>query len=324
MFSSVKAESILSLGEVKLIACIKDWLREVSPPSPQGMGDDCAIIDTSQINQQLLTTDSISYGCHFDHTVSAKQAGAKLINRNLSDIAAMGGHPGPALLNLLCGPNLRIDWLRDFIEGIRQTCKIYNISLVGGDLSTLPAGQFTAALSLTGHLEGPPLLRRGAEVGDAIYVTGTLGGSIYQKHYNFKPHLAEGQWLAQSKYCSAMMDITDGLAKDLKAIIPEGCAAYIHLDSLPISRDAHLRASESGQTAQAHAFCDGEDYELLFTVKKTVDLSQFTRRWTKQFPELTISKIGELRKSTTAAPYINSVTKEPLPWLKAFEHLTDS
>jgi hypothetical protein len=84
MFSSVKAESILSYGEVKLIACIKDWLREVSPPSPQGMGDDCAIIDTSQINQQLLTTDSISYGCHFDHTVSAKQAGAKLINRTLA------------------------------------------------------------------------------------------------------------------------------------------------------------------------------------------------------------------------------------------------
>jgi thiamine-monophosphate kinase len=323
MFTSVKEESILSLGEVELITSIKDWLREISPPCPQGIGDDCAIIDTSQINQQLLTTDSISYGCHFDHTVSAKQAGAKLINRNLSDIAAMGGHPGSALLNLLCGSNLRIDWLRDFIEGIRQTCKTYSISLIGGDISTLPAGQFTAALSLTGHLEGPPLLRRGALAGDAIYVTGTLGGSIYQKHYSFEPHLAQGQWLAQSKFCSAMMDISDGLAKDLKALILDGCAAHINLESLPVSPDAHRRASESGQTAQAHAFCDGEDYELLFTVKRTVDLSQFIRRWSEQFPTLPVSKIGELRKTDTKAHYINSKTKEPLPWLKAFEHFTE-
>ena len=235
MFTATKNQSIQSLGEVTLIASIKEWLRDVSPPCPQGMGDDCAVVDTSQINRQLLTTDSISYGCHFDHTVSAHQAGAKLINRNLSDIAAMGGYPGPALLNLFCSPDLRIDWIKAFIEGIQETCRTYCISIVGGDISTLPTGQFTAALSLTGHLEGPPLLRDGAQAGDAIYVTGTLGGSIYRKHHSFEPRLAEGQWLARSNDCSAMMDITDGLAKDLKALIPRGCAALVDLASLPLA-----------------------------------------------------------------------------------------
>jgi thiamine-monophosphate kinase len=323
MFSSVKAESILSLGEVKLIACIKDWLGDASPPCPHGIGDDCAIIDTSRIKQQLLTTDSISYGCHFDQSVSAKQAGAKLIKRNLSDIAAMGGHPGPALLNLLCGPNLRIDWLREFIEGIHQACKIYEIRIVGGDLSTLPEGQFTAALSLTGHVEEPPLLRSGSRAGDAIYVTGTLGGSIFAKHYSFEPRLAEGQWLARSKFCSAMMDITDGLAKDLRALIPDGCAAHIDLESLPVSADARRRASETGQSAQSHAFCDGEDYELLFTVKSTVDLAEFTRRWSEQFPPLAISKIGTLHNTDAKECFIDSQSKQPLLWLRAFEHLTE-
>ena len=92
----------MPLGEVKLIHAIGEWLGDVSPPSPTGMGDDCALIDTSQVDRQLLTTDSVSYGRHFDDTVTARAAGEKLIKRNLSDIAAMGGYPGPALLNLLC------------------------------------------------------------------------------------------------------------------------------------------------------------------------------------------------------------------------------
>ncbi len=323
MFTQTTEESIRSLGEIKLIEAIKDWLGPAAPPSPAGMGDDCAVIDTSQFDRQLLTTDSLSYGRHFDDSVSAHHAGAKLIKRNLSDIAAMGGHPGPALLNLLCGPDLRIDWLQDFILGIRQCCFDYQLHLVGGDISTLPEGQFTAALSQTGQLSGPALLRTGAHTGDHIYVTGTLGGSIYQKHYNFEPRLQEGQWLAQSGHCSAMMDITDGLAKDLQALIPQGCAAVIDLDRLPLSSDAHRHATQSGRTPHEHAFCDGEDYELLFTVHAAVTSSTFEKAWAQRFPELNIHRIGQFSQSKADSPFLDAKTKEALPWLKAFEHLSD-
>jgi thiamine-monophosphate kinase len=287
------------------------------------MGDDCAVIDTSRVERQLLTTDSVSYGRHFDASVSAQSAGAKLIKRNLSDIAAMGGHPGPALLNLLCAPNLRLDWLHEFILGIRQTCVTYQVSIVGGDIGTLPDGQFTAALSQTGHLQGLPLLRSGASLGDAIYVTGTLGGSIYQKHYDFEPRLAEGQWLAQSGDCSAMMDITDGIAKDLNALLPQGCAAHIDLAALPLSTDAHRRAQETGRSAIEHAFCDGEDYELLITAKSGTDLTGFETRWKQRFPETRLTRIGRLETREGDARYLNAASKEALPWVKGFEHLSE-
>ncbi|MGZ0657200.1 thiamine-phosphate kinase [Coraliomargarita sp. W4R72] len=322
MFTDHPEETIHALGEVKLIAAIGEWLGDVSPKSPAGMGDDCAVIDTSQIDRQLLTTDSVSFGRHFDTTVSAQSAGAKLIKRNLSDIAAMGGHPGPALLNLLCAPNLRLDWLREFIQGIRQTCETYQVPIVGGDIGTLPEGQFTAALSQTGQMQGTPLLRSGAKVGDMIYVTGTLGGSIYHKHYSFEPRLTEGQWLAQSGVCSSMMDITDGIAKDLNSLIPEGCAAYINLAALPLSPDAHRRAKETGRPVMEHVFCDGEDYELLVTVKSETPPSDFEASWKQRFPETALTQIGRLEPRAGEALYLNATTKEALPWVKGFEHLT--
>ena len=322
MFTPNPAESIHSLGEVKLITAIGEWLGPVSPPSPNGMGDDCAVIDTSGFTHQLLTTDSVSFRHHFDHTVSPQSAGAKLIKRNLSDIAAMGGHPGPALLNLLCAPDLSVDWLKNFIQGIRETCEAYKVTIVGGDISSLPSGQFTATLSQTGHIHRDPILRSGAKQGDTIYVTGTLGGSIYQKHYNFEPRLAEGHWLAKSGACSAMIDITDGIAKDLKSLIPAQCAAHLELPKLPLSPDAHRRAEESGRTALEHAFCDGEDYELLFTTKGSTELSGFEADWHKQFPTTPLTKIGSIEARQSKALYLDAATKETLPWIKGFEHLT--
>ncbi|WPJ94676.1 thiamine-phosphate kinase [Coraliomargarita algicola] len=326
MFTDLPDASIHSLGEVKLIAAIGEWLgSEVSPPSPCGMGDDCAVIDTSHIDRQLLTTDSVSFGRHFDTTVSAQSAGAKLIKRNLSDIAAMGGHPGPALLNLLCAPNLRLDWLCEFIQGIRQTCERYQVPIVGGDISTLPSGQFTAALSLTGHMRGQTaLLRRGAQQGDAIYVTGSLGGSIYHKHYSFEPRLAEGQWLAQSGVCSAMMDITDGIAKDLNALLPGDCAAHMDLPALPLASDAFRRAQETGHSAIEHAFCDGEDYELLLTLRCGTTQAAFEADWKQRFPNTPLTRIGKLEPRIGEARYLDASSKEALPWIRGFEHLSGS
>jgi thiamine-monophosphate kinase len=323
MFTGNVDENIRGLREVALIAQIRHWLGDVSPNSPQGMGDDCAVVDRPKGLKQILTTDSLSYGQHFDGSISAHDAGAKLIKRNLSDIAAMGGRPGEALLNLLCGNDLRTNWLEAFFEGIYHACQEYELPIVGGDISTLPNGQFTAVLSLTGYLENPPLLRKGAQAGDALYVTGTLGGSLFKKHHDFEPRLTEGQWLAQSQAVNALIDITDGLAKDLGELIPDECAAYLELDKIPLSDAAHQCAKASGRSAMEHAFCDGEDYELLLAVKKDSQLEVFERQWLQNFPSTPLSQIGQLRKSESKAPYIDSKTQEALPWIKGFEHLIE-
>ncbi|MEE2988532.1 MAG: thiamine-phosphate kinase [Verrucomicrobiota bacterium] len=323
MFTKNTDESIRALAEVALIAQIRHWLGAVAPSCPQGIGDDCAVVDWPKGLKQVLTTDSLSYGQHFDDSVSAHDAGAKLIKRNLSDIAAMGGRPGEALLNLLSGNDLQTDWLAAFFDGICDACQEYDLPIVGGDISTLPNGQFTAVLSLTGYSEKTPLLRKGAQAGDALYVTGTLGGSILNKHYNFKPRLTEGQWLAHSMACSALMDTTDGLAKDLSELIPDGCAAYLKLSEIPLSDAAHQCANASGQSAIEHAFCDGEDYELLFAVKNNTKLEIFESHWRQKFPDTPLSQIGRIRKSKSKAPYIDSQTNEALPWVKGFEHLID-
>lgn len=315
-------KTIATLGETKLLALMRQWLGRVAPKSPEGMGDDCAVVETPQGLKQILTTDSVTYGQHIDARVSARNAGAKLIKRNLSDIAAMGGRPGHALLTLLCGADLSIDWLKAFIEGARDTCARYDLPLVGGDISALADGQFSSVLSLTGYLEHSALLRSGAQAGDALYVTGTLGGSILHKHYSFEPRLAEGQWLAQSNVCSALMDLTDGLAKDLRELIPAGCAAYLELDQIPLSEEAHQSAAKSGHAVLEHAFCDGEDYELLFTAKGDTDLAEFESHWKQSLPNTLLTRIGQLDTSAGDAPYRDATTKEALPWVKGFEHLT--
>ncbi len=316
VFTDQPEQSLAALGEVRLIKLIGEWLGPVSPESPEGMGDDCAVHPPAKGRQELLTTDSLTYGQHFDGTLGAADAGAKLIKRNLSDIAAMGGAPGPALLNLLSGPNLSVRWLEDFVRGVSETSAKYGVTIVGGDVSALGAGQFSAVLTLTGTVEDP-LLRTGASEGDTIYVTGTLGGSILKKHYAFEPRLDEGRWLHARGNCTAAMDLTDGLAKDLPELVPNGNAAWLDLTAIPISDDA----KQLGDDPLARAFCDGEDYELLFTVSDSMDADAFEAAWAGQFPETPLSKIGRVGSKKTEAALVDAATGEALPWTHGFEHL---
>jgi len=317
------ADSVSQLGEVALIQQIGKWLGPVSPASPHGIGDDCAVLKPINSGQQILTVDSITYGQHFDASVSPEDAGAKLVKRNLSDIAAMGGTPGPAVLALLCGPDVCTQWLERFFIGIRQCCEHYRISLVGGDISSLAPGNFSAVLTLTGQALSPKL-RSTAKCGDFIYVTGTLGGSILGKHYKFQPRLTEGQWLAQHPDCSAQMDLTDGLAKDLKSLLPPASHAALDLSALPIAPAAHNLAKTSGCGALQHACCDGEDYELVFTLDSLVNCHAFEAQWSAQFPETELQQIGSILESSSDEKLIDSATNTALPWSHGFEHLKSS
>lgn len=310
--------SVVSIGEKALIKLFHEWLGPVNPSAPYGMGDDCAVL-TPGTEKWLMTTDTVSYRVHFDDSVSAEQAGAKLIKRNVSDIAAMGGTPEHALLTLLCGPNTSLEWLEGFFKGIRETCLRYKIRLVGGDVSSLAPGQFSAALTLTGSCE-KPLLRHGADSGQAIYVTGTLGGSILGKHYRFEPRIQEGQWLARRAEVTAMMDLTDGLAKDLPELLPPQMAAALDLDHIPVDDAAFRRAKESRKPPLCHAFEDGEDYELLFCARSQD--ADFEKAWAEQFPGTALNCIGIIVPHPSAGQLINAANGQLLPWTHGYEHLS--
>jgi len=319
MFTENKNDSICSIGESELIAHIQNLLGDVSPPSPEGIGDDCAVIQAFE-GKHIVTSDSLTYGQHFDNNITAKNAGAKLIKRNLSDIAAMGGYPNYGLLTLLCGDNLHLEWLSDFIKGIQENCEYYKIRLVGGDISSVPRGQFSSVLSLHGYVEHEPLLRSGSALGDAIYVTGNLGGSSVSKHYDFLPRLDEGRWLAEYGACSALIDITDGIAKDLRELVPPQCSAYLALERIPISEAAQGNTIRSDCPPIERAFCDGEDYELLFTIKGGSDTRIFEKAWAARFPETALSRIGQMGPSKSGASYIDASTGKDITWTKGFEH----
>jgi thiamine-monophosphate kinase len=123
-------------------------------------------------------------------------------------------------------------------------------------------------------------------------VTGELGGSLRGKHFRFTPRLAEGAWLAAQSAVRAMMDVSDGLAKDLRALTPRGAAPALDGEAIPIAAAARQLARESGRTPLAHALGDGEDYELAFVVDADADRAEFARRWRRQFPRTRLSCAG--------------------------------
>ncbi|MEC7487355.1 MAG: thiamine-phosphate kinase [Verrucomicrobiota bacterium] len=319
IFTQSYEDSIACLGERKLLSNIQKWLGPCTPPAPHGIGDDCAVLDPFFPGKPLLTTDSLTFGIHFDSNISAKDAGAKLIKRNLSDIAAMAGTPSSAVLALLCGPDVSTMWLQEFFEGVRSACLDYTVSLVGGDVSQVKKGAFSAVLTLTGTAS-VPILRQTAQQNDQIYVTGSLGGSALGKHYAFLPRLVEARWLSKQSECSAMMDLTDGLGKDLSILCPDKCAAKIDLDAIPIASSAHKIAKVSKRKALEHAMCDGEDYELLFSITGSSDRSKFESRWAEAFPDLSLTNIGVFVVDSRTSKLLDTNTNKILSINSGFEH----
>ncbi len=205
---------ISSVGETELIRLIRNWLGDLSPAAPAGIGDDCAVLGVSR-KKQLLTIDPVIRGIHFDNRTPARLAGAKLFKRNLSDIAAMGGRPRAAVVSGALDGRLPLRWLSDFYAGLAAVGRRHGVAVVGGDVARLP-GSFVATLALVGEAHGRVLTRSGSRIGDWIYVTGCLGRSLKTGHHlHFEPRLAEGAWLAGRREVRALIDVSDGLAKDL-------------------------------------------------------------------------------------------------------------
>ena len=308
-FTRHHADSVSALGEEKLIAAIRRWLGSASPRAPFGIGDDCAVLPAAR-GRRLITVDPVIYGRHFDDTVPPRAVGAKLLKRNLSDLAAMGGRPTAAVLALTLDAGVSRKWLEQFYRGLAACARHYRVPIVGGDIAQAD-GIIAASLTLVGTASGRRIVTRtGARAGDWLYVTGRLGGSLRSgHHYRFTPRLAEGAWLARQTGVRAMMDLSDGLAKDLRALTPPGALPALLPGSLPL---------RPGGTVAA-ALGDGEDYELVFALAARTDPTGFERAWRRAFPRTRLTQIGRFVSPGNSPPGIVNLTK-----FHGYEHLKGS
>ena len=254
-----------------------------------GAGDDCAVLGRkTDASWRLLKTDAVIAGVHFLPKEKPARVGWKALCRAISDIAAMGGIPEHALITLGVSGDTDLAWLRGLYTGLRKAARRFGVGIVGGETCRSPGATFIN-IALTGRVERKfCVLRSGGKVDDAIYVTGTLGGSLAGKHLDFIPRLAEARWLVAHHRPSAMMDLSDGLGSDLPRLAAASkCGHELWPLSLPCT---------PGSTP-INAMNDGEDFELLFTIAPTA-AAALERDWRKQFPKLPLTRIGHLTRET--------------------------
>ncbi|SQD80171.1 thiamine-phosphate kinase [Moritella yayanosii] len=264
-----------------------------------GIGDDCAILSVPAGKQLVVTTDTMVSGIHFLGDANPADVAHKLVAVNISDIAAMGGQPAWASLALTL-PSFDTEWLSAFSERLHQQLQRYGVSLIGGDTTK---GNMTLTLTLQGFVEqGKALPRHGAKAGDLIYCSGTIGDAaaglkllidannpdngisentheaalmandkdfLIARHQRPTARVSTGQALVG--IASSCIDLSDGLASDLKHILNASSrvcgmalSANIELSALPLS--TALQTYVSKARWPQYALAGGDDYELLFTV----------------------------------------------------------
>ena len=262
-----------------------------------GAGDDCAVLDLGVPDRLILfKTDAVVEGVHFTRETPPESVGRKALARALSDIAAMAGTPTAALVTLALPETFEVATVERIYAGMRDLARQQGVAIAGGETTTNP-GRLLISIALLGTVpRGRQILRRGAKAGDAIFVTGELGGSIAGRHLDFEPRLAEARWLAEHFTVHAMLDVSDGLAGDLRHILKASdVGAEIFKSAVPVSRAARL-AARSGPDAKpplVAALTDGEDFELLFTVASRSAV-KLLDAWKKQFPSVRLSCIGKI------------------------------
>jgi thiamine-monophosphate kinase len=247
------------MNEYELIDQIrgKAWSHKLVSRS---IGDDAAIVDTTTDQQFVVTADMLMDKVHFDVSSDPPQLiGRKCLAVNLSDCAAMAAEPMAAFISLALPRTLSDGWVGEFLRGITDLAWEYETEIAGGDTNVWN-GPLVVNITLLGQVSrGKAVLRQGAKPGDRIFVTGPLGGSRGSKQFTFVPRVKEALELNRQFQPTAMVDLSDGLATDLRHLCrASGCGAVIEADAIPISS-----AVESKDPLRS-AMTDGEDFELCF------------------------------------------------------------
>lgn len=293
-----KLTEISQLGEFGLIDRLTKDLPHHNPSTVRSVGDDAAVLRYPGDVDELVTTDLLVEGVHFDLTyMPLKHLGYKAAVVNFSDIYAMNGHPRQIVVSLAISSRFAVEHLEELYAGVRLACDIYGVDLVGGDTTASRSG---LVISITCIGEAAPdavVTRDGAKDTDLICVSGDLGSAYmglqllerekvaskgikdFQPEFGGKEYLIERQLkpearrdiitaLAETRIKpTAMMDISDGLSSELLHICKQsdtGCRIYE--ERIPIDYQTAIMAEELGMNLVTAALNGGEDYELLFTV----------------------------------------------------------
>lgn len=290
---------VSAIGEFGLIERIRGLLPRASD-ALFGIGDDCAALRPTAGRDLLLTTDLLVDRVDFTRqTITPFRLGRKAMGVSLSDIAAMGGLPRAALITLALPSDEDTEFVEELYRGLQEEGARHGVEIIGGDLSASPT--LMIGITLVGEVEpGKAVRRSGAKPGDQIWITGQLGASAaglaalkagfrlredqveapselsadvkeairvaIERHFCPIPRVREGRALAEAGVASAMIDLSDGLASDLRHLCREsGVSARIREDRIPVDPVASAIGRHLGKEPLSMALEGGEDFELLFT-----------------------------------------------------------
>jgi thiamine-monophosphate kinase len=294
-----------------------------------GIGDDAALWQPSRSHRSAISTDMLVEGVDFTRAaMSLRDIGWRAMAANVSDLAAMGARPVLATVALGLPEASRVEEILELYRGIAECAQWCNLAIAGGDLSR--AGALTIVIAVVGEVRASNAkTRAGGRPGDVLAAGGTLGAAraglaltrrdagiddalkeeALRAFRRPQPRIAEGRFLAASRNVTAMMDLSDGLARDVRRLAAaSGCGA--ELDAVPVAPSARALALAAGDDPQRFALAGGEDFELLAAVRPRA-FSHLARRYAARFGRK-LERIGVLR----ADPRIlwNGATLEERGW----------
>lgn len=302
-----------SLGEFGLIDALTKDFTTVNPETLLGVGDDAAVIDIGNDLRQVVSTDLLIEGVHFDLTyMPLKHLGYKAVAVNVSDICAMNATPKQITVGLAVSNRFSLEALKELYEGIHAACADYNVDLVGGDTTSSQSGLFISVTAIGTVYKDALCLRSGAQEYDLLVVSGDLGGAymglqvlerekeVFKTNPDIQPDLDGHDYILQRqlkpqarldviKYLkelnvkpSSMIDISDGLASEVLHLCKAsqvGC--HLYDEKIPIDAKTAMVAMDFNLDPSMCALNGGEDYELLFTIgQKDVELVQSNPNFT--------------------------------------------
>jgi thiamine-monophosphate kinase len=281
--------NIRELGEFEFIDRITPGCLVGRPEHVvQGIGDDAAVVRAGD-HYQLVTTDMLIERVHFVRgTIDPKQLGYKALAVNLSDIAAMGGSASDAYLSIAVPPDMAVEELDQIYDGMKRLAREAVVNLLGGDTTASRCDLCLSVVVIGSVPRDQVLYRAGAKVGDRLLVTGTLGDAagglevlmhrpeindqdarrLVEAHCRPELYLQEARMFAESGVVHAAIDLSDGLASDVRHICRRsGVGARIEIAGIPISDALRALCRSTGQDPTALALAGGEDYRLLIAVE---------------------------------------------------------
>ena len=313
----MQKRTIKELGESGIINIFKRKTRRIDRTVKKGIGDDCAVLEYSKDKYMLFASDMLIEGRHFiikpkknskRLPATSYQIGHKALAVNISDVAAMGGEPKYAVVSLGLPARLTADFLTGLARGMSDISKRFRVSVVGGD--TNRSDKLVIDVAIIGFVEKEKLVKRdGAKEGDAILVSGRLGGSQRSRHLTFIPCVKESRYLVGDFKVNSMIDISDGLAIDLHRLLDEsGKGADICGESIPMSR---------GAAGIDSALNEGEDFQLLFTMTQK-EAKRLDAQKSKH-AEFKFTRIGKVLKKKNGVHIIKKGSRALLD-AKGYRH----